>query len=112
MVYRKLNYSDFSKDLMIKNNVNLPGILMCYQNYCIHCKTLKPILKDLSADKNIVVYMVECSKTNFKVLSMFSIEYVPNIRYVSPKGKVYKTPYKGNLTKRDIKKFILSKIKK
>ena len=112
MPYKKLTHLDIDKNLHIKNNINLPGVIMCHQKSCSHCVTTMPILKELSKNNNLVVYSAECSGKNFDILDLLEISYVPHIRYVSPDGRIYKTPYKGKMTKTELKKYIFSKIKK
>ena len=113
MPVKQLNLSDFQKGFKsIKNPCNLHGLIMFYQNTCPHCEVAKPIVKNIGKNKNVAIFLTECSGKNFDILEGLKIEGVPAIRYITPKGKISNNNYDNKITDLKLKKFLLSKVKK
>ena len=112
MPLKKVTGFDFTTDRLLLRAVRKPGLLIMYQDMCPHCTAVKPILRRISKLPGIYIYMMECTPVNnMKVLESFGATAVPDIRFVNHRGKVTKTPYKGNHTELDLKKYILSHLK-
>jgi len=107
-----LTTKDFDSSLTTVKNSNKPGLIVFYQEWCGYCQMVAPALIELSKNKSFSVYAVEGDYAdNMKLFEKMQIQGVPNIHYISAKGKIAKPTYMGPRDILSFAKFINSKTK-
>lgn len=103
--FRKLvfDYSKSSDNWVYKGDV--PVIVDFYADWCMPCRRLTPILKDLAMDYRDKVLFYKIDVDQNKVLAdVFGIQSIPTLLYIPKTGKP--TMVKGLRSKDDLDKMI------
>ncbi len=78
---------DYENNTEWKYNGTLPCIVDFYASWCGPCKTIAPILDELSIDYDgkVLIYKVD-TEDEYEVASVFSIRSIPSILFVPVDG--------------------------
>lgn len=103
--FRKLvfDYSKSSDNWVYKGDV--PVIVDFYADWCMPCRRLTPILKDLAMDyrDKVLFYKIDVDQ-NKSLADAFGIQSIPTLLYIPKTGKP--TMVKGLRSKDDLDKMI------
>ena len=79
------NYEKNPKEWVYEGNI--PCIIYFYANWCPHCKTVDPILKELAKEYKGKIIIYKTNMDNERELaSIFSVSSVPAYSFIPTKG--------------------------
>lgn len=102
-------FFDFNKNgewQNIKTNSEKPLILdFSADSWCAPCRTLSPILEDLSNEfENKVIFYKIDTDEEYELSKFFNIKSIPTLIFISTDNKLY--THTGSFPKNEIKRFI------
>jgi thioredoxin-like negative regulator of GroEL len=103
----------FNQDIYINNNkayiknINKPGMLLVWAEWCPHCINFKPVYKELSnrLTNKFPCMSIEEQQINGSVQRALNVSSYPSIYFFDKNGKVIDR-YTGNRSQNDMLKHI------
>ena len=103
----------FNNDLYVNNNstliknVNKPGMLLVWAEWCPHCINFKPVYKELSnrLTNKFPCLSIEEQQLDEKLQSSLKVSSYPSIYFFDKTGKVI-GKYNGNRSQNDMLKHV------
>jgi thioredoxin len=80
---------DYSQGTEWKYKGKLPAIVDFYASWCSHCKTIAPVLEELSQeyDHQLIIYKIDTDK-ELELSALFGIQSLPTLLFIPLEGNL------------------------